>query len=47
MKTQLESNVAGSIVSQPKKGRDEGSAYLPPIEKSAKRTDVDWSASTS
>ena len=45
MKPQPESKDAGSIVAQPKKGRDKGSAYLPPIEKSAKRTDVDRSAS--
>ena len=49
MKPQLESKDAGlnqrTIVTQPKKGRDEGSASLPPIEKSTKRTDVDRSVS--
>ena len=45
MKPQPESKDAVSIVAQPKKSRDEGSASLPPIEKSAKRTDVDRSAS--
>ena len=45
MKPQPKSMDAGSIVAQPKKGRDEGSVSLPPIEKSAKRTDVDRSAS--
>ena len=45
MKSQPESKDAGSIVAHPKKGRDEGCASLPPIEKTAKRTDVDRSAS--
>ena len=45
MKPQPKTKDAGSIVAQTKKGRDEGSVSLPPIEKSAKRTDADRSAS--